>query len=187
MVKKVEEIISSFRSILFPKFYGEGISEELLYAQMCGIMPKDKAAEMTDYLPELKRQLDMDVEAAYNGDPAAESFDEIICCYPVIKAMINYRIAHKMLKLGIQLIPRIITEKAHEGQFRQSGEPYFSHPCAVAEILCSLRLDPETIAAGLLHDCVEDNEDITVETWPMPTTRTAYPRATVGYDAQGNE
>ena len=113
MVKKVDEIISSFRAILFPKFYGEGVSEELLYAQMCGIMPKDKASLMIEYLRELKQQLDMDVEAAYNGDPAAESFDEIICCYPVIKAMINYRIAHRMLKLGIQLIPRIITEKAH--------------------------------------------------------------------------
>ena len=56
------------------------------------------------------------------------------------------------------------TEKAHEGQFRKSGEPYFSHPCAVAEILCTLKLDPVTIAAGLLHDCVEDNEDITTET-----------------------
>ena len=68
---------------------------------------------MIDYLPELKEQLEMDVEAAYNGDPAAESYDEIICCYPVIKAMINYRVAHKMLSLGISLIPRIITEKAH--------------------------------------------------------------------------
>ena len=56
------------------------------------------------------------------------------------------------------------TEKAHEGQFRQSGEPYFSHPCAVAEILCTLKLDPTTIAAGLLHDCVEDNECITKDT-----------------------
>ena len=71
MVKKVEDIISSFRSILFPKFYGDGVSEELLYAQMCAIMPREKAAQMTEYLPELKRQLDMDVEAAYNGDPAA--------------------------------------------------------------------------------------------------------------------
>ena len=58
----------------------------------------------------------------------------------------------------------LFTEKAHEGQFRQSGEPYFSHPCAVAEILCTLKLDPVTIAAGLLHDCVEDNEEITTET-----------------------
>ena len=113
MVNKVEEIIGSFRSILFPKFYGQGVSEELLYAQMCSIMEKEKAAKMIDYMPELKHQLDMDVEAAYNGDPAAESYDEIICCYPVIKAMINYRIAHRMMELGIQLIPRIITEKAH--------------------------------------------------------------------------
>lgn len=113
MVSKVEEVINSFRSILFPKFYGEGMTEELLYAQLCRIIDKKAASSMIDYLPELKEQLEMDVEAAYNGDPAAESYDEIICCYPVIKAMINYRVAHKMLSLGISLIPRIITEKAH--------------------------------------------------------------------------
>lgn len=113
MVKKVDEIISSFRSILFPEFYGDETTEELLYAQMCSIMDKDKAHSMIAYLPELKEQLTMDVEAAYNGDPAAESYEEIICCYPVIKAMINYRIAHRMLELGVQLVPRIITEKAH--------------------------------------------------------------------------
>jgi serine O-acetyltransferase len=113
MVNKVEEVINSFRSILFPKFYGEGMTEELLYAQLCRIIDKKTASSMIDYLPELKEQLEMDVEAAYNGDPAAESYDEIICCYPVIKAMINYRVAHKMLSLGISLIPRIITEKAH--------------------------------------------------------------------------
>lgn len=113
MVNKVEEVINSFRSILFPKFYGEGMTEELLYAQLCRIIDKKAASSMIDYLPELKQQLEMDVEAAYNGDPAAESYDEIICCYPVIKAMINYRVAHKMLSLGISLIPRIITEKAH--------------------------------------------------------------------------
>lgn len=113
MVKKVDEIISSFRSILFPEFYGDETTEELLYAQMCSIMDRDKAHAMIAYLPELKEQLAMDVEAAYNGDPAAESYEEIICCYPVIKAMINYRIAHRMLELGVQLVPRIITEKAH--------------------------------------------------------------------------
>jgi serine O-acetyltransferase len=113
MVNKVEEVINSFRSILFPKFYGEGMTEELLYAQLCRIIDKKAASSMIDYLPELKEQLEKDVEAAYNGDPAAESYDEIICCYPVIKAMINYRVAHKMLSLGISLIPRIITEKAH--------------------------------------------------------------------------
>ena len=89
------------------------MTEELLYAQLCRVIDKDKALEMTAFLPELKELLAMDVEAAYNGDPAAESYEEIICCYPVIKAMINYRVAHRMLQLGVRLIPRIMTEMAH--------------------------------------------------------------------------
>ena len=54
-------------------------------------------------------------------------------------------------------------ENAHAGQKRKSGEPYFSHPCAVAVILADLMLDGTTVAAGLLHDCVEDCEGITPE------------------------
>ena len=46
--------------------------------------------------------------------------------------------------------------KRHEGQKRQSGEPYFSHPVAVAVLLSEMDLDSKTIAAGLLHDVVED-------------------------------
>jgi serine O-acetyltransferase len=64
-------------------------------------------------VPEIRETLKLDVEAAYNGDPAAESYEEIICCYPVIKAMVNYRVAHQMLLLGVRLIPRIMTELAH--------------------------------------------------------------------------
>jgi len=51
--------------------------------------------------------------AAYNGDPAAKSFGEVIFCYPSIRAISNYRIANTLLKLNVPLIPRIITEMAH--------------------------------------------------------------------------
>lgn len=64
-------------------------------------------------LPELRRILSTDIEAAYNGDPAATSRGEIISCYPVIKAISNYRIAHELVLQGVPLIPRIITEMAH--------------------------------------------------------------------------
>lgn len=78
---------------------------------------KDKADGLTtkliERLPDIRAILATDVEAAYNGDPAAESRGEIISCYPVIKALVNYRVAHELVKLGVPLIPRIITEMAH--------------------------------------------------------------------------
>ncbi len=71
------------------------------------------AAKFISRLPQLRRILATDVEAAYNGDPAAQSFGEVIFCYPAIKAISSYRIAHELLKLEVPLIPRIITELAH--------------------------------------------------------------------------
>ncbi len=71
------------------------------------------SAQFISRMPELRRILATDVVAAYNGDPAAESIGEVISCYPAIKAISNYRIAHELLKLGVPLIPRIITEMAH--------------------------------------------------------------------------
>lgn len=71
------------------------------------------AARFIEQLPELRRILGTDVVAAYKGDPAATSYGEVICCYPAIKAISNYRIAHALLELGVPLIPRIITEMAH--------------------------------------------------------------------------
>lgn len=71
------------------------------------------ATEVIARLPEIRRMLATDVEAAYNGDPAADSFGVIISCYPVIKALTNYRLAHELHLLGVPLIPRMITEMAH--------------------------------------------------------------------------
>lgn len=71
------------------------------------------ASQFIQKLPQLRQTLATDVEAAYLGDPAAESYGEVISCYPVIKAVTNYRVAHELLILGVPLIPRIITEMAH--------------------------------------------------------------------------
>ena len=71
------------------------------------------AARFISKLPEIRRILATDVEAAYYGDPAATCFGEIICCYPIIRAITNYRIAHEQYMLNVPLIPRIITEMAH--------------------------------------------------------------------------
>jgi len=64
-------------------------------------------------LPEIRRTLATDVEATYLADPAAESYSEVIACYPVIKAITNYRIAHELSTLCVPVIPRILTEMAH--------------------------------------------------------------------------
>jgi len=74
---------------------------------------KIKATEFIIQLPDIREKLHTDVIAAYNGDPAAKSFGEVIFCYPSIRAISNYRIAHALLKLEVPLIPRIITEMAH--------------------------------------------------------------------------
>lgn len=71
------------------------------------------ASVFVSRLPAIRRTLATDVEATFLGDPAAVDYGEVISCYPVIKALVNYRIAHELLQLGVPLIPRIITEMAH--------------------------------------------------------------------------
>jgi serine O-acetyltransferase len=73
----------------------------------------EKVALFLERLPELRRVLELDVTAAYRGDPAAKNAFEIIFCYPGLEAVTIYRIAHELLKLGIPYIPRIMTEHAH--------------------------------------------------------------------------
>ncbi|NLF32140.1 MAG: serine acetyltransferase [Planctomycetes bacterium] len=64
-------------------------------------------------LPQIRDLLNLDVEAAFDGDPAAKSFDEIIFCYPGFKAVMVYRLAHALHTLGVPLMPRIMAEQAH--------------------------------------------------------------------------
>lgn len=78
---------------------------------------KSKASELAitfiDKIPEIKRLLSTDVKSTFDGDPAAKSYGEVIFSYPTIKALINHRVAHELLLLGIPTIPRIISEQAH--------------------------------------------------------------------------
>ena len=64
-------------------------------------------------LPDLRRLLDDDVMAAFRGDPAARSVDEVLLCYPGIVAVIHHRIAHHLYNAGLPLLARIIAELAH--------------------------------------------------------------------------
>jgi len=74
---------------------------------------KEIAYKLIEKLPDIRHTLGTDVTAAYNGDPAAKSYTEILSCYPLIKTLTNYRIAHELFKLGVPLIPRMMTEMAH--------------------------------------------------------------------------
>ncbi|MGQ1786737.1 MULTISPECIES: serine O-acetyltransferase EpsC [unclassified Saccharicrinis] len=78
---------------------------------------KERAFELTKkfvaLLPELRRALTTDVDAAFVGDPAAKSKGEVIFCYPAIRAISSYRIAHALVNLEVPIIPRMISEMAH--------------------------------------------------------------------------
>jgi hypothetical protein len=91
--------------------------QEICKGESCNSEQEYKALNIAgafiSYLPELRRMLALDVEAAYQGDPAAESIGEIICCYPSLKAITYHRIAHKLYELQVPLLPRIISEIAH--------------------------------------------------------------------------
>jgi serine O-acetyltransferase len=69
--------------------------------------------DFAEALPGLRRLLDTDVLAAYQGDPAARSVDEVLLCYPGVLAMIHHRLAHKLYALGLPLLARILAELAH--------------------------------------------------------------------------
>jgi serine O-acetyltransferase len=64
-------------------------------------------------LPAIRRVLDTDVLAAWHGDPAARSVDEVLLCYPGVHALIHHRLAHQLYRLGLPLLARIVAEVAH--------------------------------------------------------------------------
>ncbi|MPT48205.1 MAG: serine acetyltransferase [Sphingobium sp.] len=100
------------------RLYGQ-IRRELIYAaqsishEAIDQRASDIIADFAQALPDLRRMLDSDVEAAYHGDPAAYSVDEVLICYPSMLAIIHHRLAHHLHGLGARLVARIISERAH--------------------------------------------------------------------------
>ena len=135
------EIVDLCRAILFPGYFGHsgvsdatlvyhtGVNVETLYHKLVGQVKaglcfaeksacahdeaENIASEFIGRLPHLRRLLATDVIAAYEGDPAATNYGEVISCYPAIRAIMGYRVAHELHLLDVPLIPRIITEIAH--------------------------------------------------------------------------
>ena len=110
---------------LFPRFAFDRTSRESRLLQAAGVLedclshiPSAPSLEtvfpsLLEHLPEVRRQLQTDLVAAYQGDPAAKSVDEVVLCYPAFKAISTYRLAHVLYVDGVPLLPRMMTEYAH--------------------------------------------------------------------------
>ena len=134
MQEKVEEALGFLMKAMFPYHFGksrprfvetEKRTYELMRAydaldQTLELVYKDpdevsaKIGELIDSLPEILEMLKTDIQAGYEGDPAAKSMDEVIITYPAFIAIATYRIAHKLYEMGVPMIPRVMTEQAHE-------------------------------------------------------------------------
>jgi len=96
------------------------IQHELHYNSRLEILSnedREQSASITQkfaqQLPEVRRLVESDIKAAYEGDPAARNVDEVLICYPGIMATMYYRLGHELYKLGVPLIARMISEIAH--------------------------------------------------------------------------
>ena len=99
---------------------GRAMRHDAGFADDCGSTDHDfealgqaKAILFLEELPELRRRLALDAQAAMDGDPAVKTLDEVIFCYPGLEAVTVYRLAHALHLLEVPLIPRMMTEWAH--------------------------------------------------------------------------
>lgn len=112
MAAAIEDVIFNLRKqILIVLSYRSDSNEEMYeeLSQKAGNI----ALEYMDRIPKIREYLNTDVEAAYDGDPAASGYDEVILSYPGLYAITVYRLAHELKALGVPMIPRIMTEYAH--------------------------------------------------------------------------
>ncbi|MGP1569432.1 MAG: serine O-acetyltransferase EpsC [Eubacteriales bacterium] len=140
---EIIKILNELRSVMFPSYFGsehvdcmtatyfvgekmsslyESLSEQIELAlsyseefanEEKSKIAKEKTVEILKKMPEIQRKLLTDVQAAFDGDPAAGSKEQIIFSYPGLYAIFVYRVAHELYIRKIPLIPRIMTEYAH--------------------------------------------------------------------------
>ena len=121
---RIAKLLRHGMAVLHPCVYGElGVKNSI--AQLAsglereiallgpGLDAKALSARFVEALPEIRRLVDTDIAAAYDGDPAATSRMEVVMAYPGVYAVTVHRIAHALYALGVPVIPRIISEIAH--------------------------------------------------------------------------
>jgi serine O-acetyltransferase len=91
--------------------YSPGQAE--LSSEQAGDRARELTRQFAATLPQIRTALELDVRAAYEGDPAAQSRAEVIFCYPGITAITHYRLAHELYRLGLLLLARVVSEIAH--------------------------------------------------------------------------
>jgi serine O-acetyltransferase len=79
----------------------------------CFKLAEKTAIALIEEIPEIRRKIQLDVVATYNGDPAAKSNEEVVLSYPGLEAILVYRIAHFLYTSGVPIIPRIMSEHVH--------------------------------------------------------------------------
>ena len=125
-IQSIKQIALLSKDIFFPGYFEPCPTEEHLLENyltvrkqqlrlvLCDQIAVEQADAFLAELPEIGRLLNTDVDAMIANDPAAvDNRDEVIYCYPFIQAIINYRVAHCLHRLGVKIIPRILTERAH--------------------------------------------------------------------------
>ena len=79
----------------------------------CDVEARKVTLAFLDRVPDVRRMLSLDLQAAYDGDPAAVNTDEVIFCYPGLDAVFTHRVAHELYKLKVPMLPRMMSEYAH--------------------------------------------------------------------------
>ena len=112
---RVVEALEKLRAVVLERTPAERLASDLEVAHglVSGMVGDDRAARAIEHLPDVRHCLAMDVEAAFDGDPAAKTYAEVIAAYPSIYAVSTYRIAHRFYRLGEPVVARVMAEHAH--------------------------------------------------------------------------